>query len=871
MDLQLVKDNFLAWEIPEFSKSRGLPFREPPAGYPENPMDFNKTRGGLYGLPKPMQTLDWMAMQTKFGEADAVDKTEEYTKEMENSFCWNNPTLGAQDEGRECPDPSSASMSVSKKVAVSAHNSTFFRFSFCLSWTAINKDNKRVVTNPAHKEMSIPYNYGACAKIFRPIVIQQRLKWVCGAADPMPWTPSASDQSSNFDTDPNPFIIGAAESPAKEPSEFCAHGSVMRDANNKISYSPKCEPGGLHVWRPNSDVKKSCMKQRGSKYRCYKVPKYVCFPGGKRVEIIENGVPKYTVPTKWVNDMSKPIEKAVTKYGVTKMVHQKDENGALMYKKKKQVETMEVAGGVEDCLETVEKVVPYENATHRWEKKEMVQGIIDNNWCRNTCIDKDEIAKVIAQTEILKKTSLAENASFALIKLEMVDRKTVLEEKYEETEKLNETARNESELDERIANLTSKYYASKVMAKRIEYAKAVQKAQEEKDAHESRGKLAAKQLVNITLHEESLVKEKQQKNRAILRAYAARKARMLATAQRWTDAVEKLKMLREKAARTIAGWPAWVKSRYYKIEALATGACMFPAKCEGKFFSAPAVLQEVDKGQRNRQQHAASAAQDAMKALDQNGDNVLTLEEFTAGGKTDIEFNAADTDGSGLVDLTELAAGLELITSMSGVAHILEKHRPEVYKSAVEWLNANEQPWKGAQPSSAKHWFASQERDLTGVKSVLVPGSFFLTSADFCEKEEEAGLYEKMDVMRLCEQQGYQRESRCCTATTLTFANEMPQYVLDNYMVGAEKPWADSVSRSRRKFAASDMSATFKCDEKAAMSKSGKYTCGKLSEDTKKEAHHMLHGRYDKEHGMFVKYPMTPFKVRQEIDFLKDF
>merc|ERR1712216_176302 len=127
--------------------------------------DFTTTKGGLYGLDKPLQKWDWLENQGEFGklsESEALAKTDHYREKMEKSYCFNNPAEmipGGKDENRPCPDPSSASMAVSKKLALSMHNSTFKKFAFCLSWSAVNTGNPAVMQNPLHKDLTVPFSY----------------------------------------------------------------------------------------------------------------------------------------------------------------------------------------------------------------------------------------------------------------------------------------------------------------------------------------------------------------------------------------------------------------------------------------------------------------------------------------------------------------------------------------------------------------------------------------------------------------------------------------------------------------------------------------------------------------------------------------
>merc|ERR1711934_381173 len=80
---------------------------------------------------------------------------------------------------------------------------------------------------------------------------------------------------------------------------------------------------------------------------------------------------------------------------------------------------------------------------------------------------------------------------------------------------------------------------------------------------------------------EKLHKEKTKKFQEILKKFNDKEKAQKAMTRAYLNAIDTLEMLRYKARKTIAGWPAWVSARYYKIEALPSGHCMFPAKCDG--------------------------------------------------------------------------------------------------------------------------------------------------------------------------------------------------------------------------------------------------------------------------------------------------
>lgn len=820
MDLKMVKDNFDAWPIPA---ENGLPFREPPPGYDEVAMSFNETRGGLYGLPEPLEKFDWVKTSEVFGMPGANDRQEEYTKRMENSWCYNNPGVQT-DTDRPCDDPSSASMSVSKKVAISKHNSSFIKYTFCLSWTAVNKGSQKVMTNPAHHFMTIPYNYSACSTIFRSLVINQRLKWICGAADPQGWTPSESDPVSNPINDPVPFMLSSSTS------------RVMNNVTMPEKFYPHLSGGKHHVWSPPGEVKQTCMKKVGSKYRCYKVPKFVCFPGGwmapvyvKKVggaEIPCNGWgqdPQYPErrPTDFaceqkmkmvgsparineVDNYSSPVlDSFPTKYNGPKIIHRKDANGALMFQKMDEPFLVYKKGGVGDCLYMA-------NVTDLEGNTKLTQLVRSNNWCQNTCVNKDEVADLIIKVRTLKHMSLALNASFALRKLQLLGAKTVQETEVDITEQINGTIKEEKKLTKDIDNSTATYYKSSTTASRLDMSMKIQESVMKKNHEERFAKVEAFRLINITQHEEMVTKERDAKNEVIKSAYYQAWARMNATTEGYYDAIAALKAIRNAIRGTVAGWPAWVKSRYYKIEGLNSGSCMFPAQCSGESWGGKQVLQIV---------------KDYMIKPGSPSDQVLWLKLF----KPDA-----------FEEATKFWAS-------------------QVSTSADDWTDAKALLLKNRNPPVPNN---------PSVGAIRLGASHFLFGANFCAKEKAAGLHEQMDIMRTCEHHGYNREARCCSSSDLKFAKEVPKLLLNRYSVGGTKPWTETKEKFKPNEFINETANSFKrCGPKKEL------LCGKLkpSKAMKKQFEGLLHERNIPDHGRHVKYVMSPFKLKQEADTMKEF
>jgi hypothetical protein len=805
MKLKMVTDHFKKWKIPQ---ENGMPHREPPYGFPPKPMSFELTGGGLYGLAKPLNKLDWLDTQDLFSQDGADKKAKEYQTMLENSYCFNNPGL-TQDQDRACPDPSAASITVSKKVAISSHNSTFSKYNLCLSWTGVNTGHPGVMSNPAHKKLTVPYTYKPCADIFRPKVVYTRLKWICGAADPLGWTPGPTDPVSNQQTDPVPFLIKASQ----------AQGSDAATANipQPEKFWPHLSGGKHHVWSPNAEVKKSCIKQPGAKYRCYKVPKYICYPGGKQVPIVKNGVIQTT--GRMVNDISKPIKKLNS---LGELYHARDVNGALMYEKMEEQLTQYQAGGVEDCLD-FSKVTSTDANGSVVEKT--VTTVKPNNWCLNTCIDKDEIARHIAQERALYKKSMRLNASFALLSLEFDNRRTVREEKVIQTDHLHEALSNETVLTREITNITSAYYNATSVDARVKEALAVNRKVNEKVVEEKKAKHAAKMLLNITMHEERLVKEKTAKNDAILKEYRRRWQEVNDTALFLRNAQAKLRELRVQAFETMAGWPAWIKSRYMKIEALPSGSCMFPAKCQASDWKVLKVL-EITRPS-----------------------NVLNPQALWI-----KQFHRAVFD-----------------KAMAWWARHLNEYTPKFdpisKKNVVFPANCNSRYCELAKQSASE----------ANVKAVVMDAANFLVDADFCALEEDAGLHEKMDIFRLCEQQAYTRNEQCCADSSLVFASQLPSYKLRNWVIGGEKSWSDKQDTIK----ASDFEdghfwegvnscKVVKKKNSVINDDDTVLKCGKLSNATYEQLKNNVLNDHEK-YGRHVSYPMSKFKVKQEMDAMKDF
>merc|ERR1711957_451884 len=80
-----------------------------------------------------------------------------------------------------------------------------------------------------------------------------------------------------------------AESKRKIPTSSVSLGSSSRlqqEARSRIKhYYPHTT---AKVWQTNT--LKSCVFQKGAKYRGYKVPKYLCYPGGHMENVTTNGV-----------------------------------------------------------------------------------------------------------------------------------------------------------------------------------------------------------------------------------------------------------------------------------------------------------------------------------------------------------------------------------------------------------------------------------------------------------------------------------------------------------------------------------------------------------------------------------------------------
>jgi len=138
---------------------------------------------------------------------------------------------------------------------------------------------------------------------------------------------------------------------------------------------------------------------------------------------------------------------------------------------------------------------------------------------------------------------------------------------------------------------------------------------------------------------------------------------------------------------------------------------------------------------------------------------------------------------------------------------------------------------------------------------VTIPGAYYMVGANFCPKESPAGLAEMVDVMRLCEQQAYKRESTCCTDSSLEVGKSMEKVLNSPYVLGANKPWGDK----QKQFTTED----FLMDE-------NKKITSKLSPKAKETASNLIWSN-PKRHGWHTRYPMTAFKMRQETDTLKDF
>ena len=397
----------------------------------------------------------------------------------------------------------------------------------------------------------------------------------------------------------------------------------------------------------------------------------------------------------------------------------------------------------------------------------------------------------------------------------MNSRRTVLQEKIIQTTAINETVGNESLVSVEIMKDTEKYYNATSVEERLREAERVQKATEKKAVEEKKAKEAAFKLLNITRHEEMLHKEKTAKFKEILDKYRQKEQAQKAKTREYLGAIDTLELLRYKARKTIGGWPAWVAARYYKIEAIPSGSCMFPAQCEGKQFN------KTD---------------------------------------TDIIKRVKFENSPGTNEFTQLGAWLRLYSlfgafknkDYSNDTSAVDPSKFTATSLTPGYTNGN--IFQGATTTSAAN------------TPVTIPGSQFLVAADFCPKEGPPGLPEMVDIMRLCEQIAYNRESRCCNKQDLTLATFIEEPLRRSYMEGDIKPWSDK----KEKFVLADFLEDENRVQVTNKDTGDKVWRGKLSNKTMTEARNWLFNPKNPS-GRHVEYKMTKFLVRQETDTMKDF
>merc|ERR1712166_1254631 len=529
MKLQSVKKFLHAWKLPkgaggavDFKSGRpdfgGLAFREPPNGLPELLLDFNETKGGLYALEKPLMKWDQDAWDIALGNTTVLDT-------YSATDAKGEPQKLLQYYFKK--DPLPVKMAISKKQMMSAKKTQFTKYALCLSWTSVNHKSKVVKGSPAYKELTVPYKYKPCERIYRPNVVMKRLKKLCDMADPLGWQPGVrgcgmlhgekcDDQLAPLDnfTDPVPFLIGAAG---------------MKDVSNRSSWSPKhyYPHTTAKVWQTNT--LKSCVFQKGAKYRGYKVPKYLCYPGGHMENVTSNGVTQSKL----------------------------------------------ISGGTDDCLEM--KVDKITNISSPRIKK--------NKWCENTCIDRTEIIYYTKLVKIVAKKHEQEKAIFARFNSSVYGQKTVTQEKVDESVMINSTMKNETVLSGKMTKDTAKMWQANTTDARQIQAQKIQKLIEEKLVEEVRAKVAAAKLLKLIQEERERTQKKILWREREKKRLEAAKARLKAAKDAHAEAVEGLRRKQELVNATIAAWPGWVGTRYEFLSLREPGSWLFPTKCQDRGYT----------------------------------------------------------------------------------------------------------------------------------------------------------------------------------------------------------------------------------------------------------------------------------------------